>query len=99
MSPTEDLESHMPNDSETEIAVSQASGSGTEKLIAIGRLAGHAAHKINNCLTTILTFSHLMKEKANMDAQDREDLDLIIREAMQAATLARQLQDVSRSGD
>jgi two-component system, NtrC family, sensor kinase len=70
-----------------------------EKLVEIGRLAGHAAHKINNHLTAILTFSHLMREKANMDAQDCEDLDLIIREATQAAAFARQLQDFSRSGD
>jgi two-component system, NtrC family, sensor kinase len=89
----------MPQESPTETRESQPSPSGTDTLSAIGRLAGHTAHKINNHLTAILTFSHLMREKANMDAQDREDLDLIIREAMQAATLARQLQDVSRSGD
>jgi two-component system, NtrC family, sensor kinase len=67
--------------------------SGNERLLEIGRLAGHVAHKINNHLTTILTFSHLMREKPNLDAQDREDLELMIREATQAAALARNLQD------
>ena len=71
----------------------------TENLIAIGRLAGHTAHKINNHLTTILTFSHLMREKANMDDQDREDLDLIIHETTQAAALARHLLDECHSGE
>jgi two-component system NtrC family sensor kinase len=70
-----------------------------EKLISIGQLAGHTAHKINNHLTTILTFSHLMRDKPNLDAQDREDLDLIIRETMQAASLAKNLQDAARSED
>jgi two-component system, NtrC family, sensor kinase len=93
------LESQMPHESPAEPAESRPSVPGMESLVAIGQLAGHTAHKINNHLTAILTFSHLMREKANMDAQDREDLDLIIREVMQAATLARQLLDVSRSGD
>jgi two-component system, NtrC family, sensor kinase len=75
-------------------ATTQQSAS-ADRLIAIGHLAGNTAHKINNHLTTILTFSHLMREKTNLDAQDREDLDLIIRETMQAAALARNLQDFS----
>jgi two-component system, NtrC family, sensor kinase len=93
----------MPNESRPEAVASRpsnlTSNSNAEKLVAIGRLAGQMAHKINNHLTTILTFSHLMREKANMDSQDREDLDLIIRETIQAASLARNLQDVSRSED
>jgi two-component system, NtrC family, sensor kinase len=89
----------MPPESLADSAKPRPSESSVEKLIEIGRMAGHVAHKINNHLTAILTFSHLMREKANMDAQDREDLDLMIREATQAATFARQLQDFSRSGD
>lgn len=77
-------------------AESQPRDAGSEKLIAIGRLAGDVAHKINNHLTTILTFAHLMRDKANMEAQDREDLDLMIRETTQAAALARHLQDSAR---
>ncbi len=72
---------------------SQRCNAGSERLLEIGRFAGDVAHKINNHLTTILTFSHLMREKSNLDAQDREDLDLIIREATNAAALARNLQD------
>lgn len=69
---------------------------GTEKLVAIGRQAGVVAHKVNNNLTSILTFAHLLRDKANMDDQDREDLDLIVREAMQAASMVRNLQDFTR---
>ncbi len=87
------------NESPLKSAVARPPDAGVEKLVAIGQLAGNTAHKINNHLTTILTFSHLMRDKANMDAQDREDLNLIIHETMQAAALARNLQDFTRSGD
>lgn len=70
---------------------------GHEKLIAIGQMAGNVAHQINNHLTTILTFAHLMREKANLDAQDRDDLDLMIGETTKATALARGLQDFSRN--
>jgi two-component system, NtrC family, sensor kinase len=89
----------MMNESQQGSAEYGSPVAGTEKLIAIGRLAGKTAHKINNHLTVILTFSHLMRDKANMDAQDREDLNLMIREATQAATFARDLLDFTRQGD
>ena len=89
----------MMNKTQPQPAQSRPSDAGAEKLIAIGRLAGNTAHKINNHLTTILTFSHLMRDKPNMDDQDREDLNLMIRETTQAAALARDLQDFTRSGE
>jgi two-component system, NtrC family, sensor kinase len=86
----------MNTPSQAEPVESRPPSASADRLIAIGQLAGNTAHKINNHLTTILTFSHLMRENANMTAQDREDLDLIIRETNQAAALARNLQDFSR---
>lgn len=67
-----------------------------EKLASIGRLAAGVAHEINNPLTGVLTFSHLLRDKPNMDAQDREDLDLIIRETTRAADIVRGLLDFAR---
>ncbi len=68
----------------------------SEKLASIGRLAAGIAHEINNPLTGVLTFAHLLRNKANMDAQDREDLDLIINETSRVAEIVSGLLDFAR---
>jgi len=68
----------------------------SEKLAAIGRLAAGIAHEINNPLTGVLTFSHLLREKENLDDQDRQDLDLIIHETTRASGIVRDLLDFAR---
>lgn len=66
------------------------------KLNAVGRLTAGMAHKVNNHLTGVITFSHLMLDKPDISAVDREDLTLIIHEATQAAGLVRDLLDFAR---
>lgn len=68
----------------------------SEKLAAIGRLAAGVAHEINNPLTGVLTFAHLLKDKENMDDQDRQDLDLIVHETTRASEIVRGLLDFAR---
>jgi two-component system NtrC family sensor kinase len=54
------------------------------------------AHEINNPLTGVLAFADLLREKENMDDQDREDLELIIRETKRAREIVRGLLDFAR---
>ena len=68
----------------------------SEKLASIGRLAAGVAHEINNPLTGVLTFAHLLREKDNLDEQDRQDLDLVIHETKRAAEIVRSLLDFAR---
>ena len=68
----------------------------SEKLASVGRLASGIAHEINNPLTSILTFAHLLRENDSIERQDAEDLDLIIHETKRAADIVQGLLDFAR---
>ncbi len=68
----------------------------SEQLASVGRLAAGVAHEINNPLTGVLAFADLLRQKENMDAQDREDLELIIRETKRAREIVKGLLDFAR---
>jgi two-component system NtrC family sensor kinase len=68
----------------------------SEQLASVGRLAAGVAHEINNPLTGVLAFADMLREKENMDEQDRQDLDLIIRETVRAREIVRGLLDFAR---
>jgi two-component system NtrC family sensor kinase len=68
----------------------------SEKLASIGRLAAGIAHEINNPLTGVLTFSHLLRKKPNLDDQDRQDLDLVLRETTRVREIVKGLLDFAR---
>jgi two-component system NtrC family sensor kinase len=68
----------------------------TEKLASVGRLAAGVAHEVNNPLTGVLTFAHLMREKTNLDDEDRQSVEVIIHETTRVREIVRGLLDFAR---
>jgi len=68
----------------------------TQKLEAIGQLAGGVAHDFNNLLTVILGRCALLVGRLSPDASPRRDIDLIQKTAERAVALTRQLLAFSR---
>lgn len=68
----------------------------SEQLASVGRLAAGVAHEINNPLTGVLTYACMLRDKKNMDPQDREDLNVIIHETTRVARIVRGLLDFAR---
>ncbi|HEY5774963.1 MAG TPA: ATP-binding protein [Xanthomonadales bacterium] len=79
-----------------ELHKAQAESARSEKLASVGLLAAGIAHELNNPLTGVLTFAHLVRKNLPDGSPDAEDLDLVIRETKRCACIIRRLLDFSR---
>jgi signal transduction histidine kinase len=70
-----------------------------EKLASVGRLAAGIAHEINNPLTSVLTFSHLILEECSKDNPWCEKLKIMVRETERARNIVRQLLNFGRDAN
>jgi signal transduction histidine kinase len=68
----------------------------SQKLEAVGRLAGGVAHDFNNLLTAIIGYAALLQTRLHDDPAAREHAELIHQAGEQAAGLTRQLLAFSR---
>ena len=68
----------------------------TQKMEAIGRLAGGVAHDFNNILTVIRGYVGLLLQNKTFDARTGESLQQVDGAAQRAANLTRQLLTFSR---
>jgi two-component system NtrC family sensor kinase len=79
-----------------ELHLAQAETAKSEKLASVGLLAAGIAHELNNPLTGVLTFSHLVRKNMPDGSADAEDLDLVIQETKRCAAIIRRLLDFAR---
>ncbi|MHB8834863.1 MAG: sensor histidine kinase [Candidatus Methylomirabilia bacterium] len=79
-----------------ELLVAEAQTVQAEKLASVGLLAAGIAHEINNPLTGVLTFSHLVRANLAEGSPAAEDMDIIIRETKRCAGIIRRLLDFAR---
>jgi PAS domain S-box-containing protein len=68
----------------------------SQKMEAVGQLAGGVAHDFNNILTAIVGYADLLAAEFGGNARQIEDLEEIRKAARRAAALTRQLLSFSR---
>ena len=68
----------------------------SQKMEAVGRLAGGVAHDFNNVLTIIQSYAEVLASELPASSKGREELDAIRSAADRASALARQLLSFSR---
>jgi two-component system NtrC family sensor kinase len=68
----------------------------SEKQASIGKLAGGVAHEINNPLTGIFTFTHMLLRRKDIPEDLRPDLETIAQETERVRKIVKGLLDFSR---
>jgi signal transduction histidine kinase/HAMP domain-containing protein len=68
----------------------------SQKLEALGTLAGGIAHDLNNTLVPILALSRLMAKRASAGSSDHDSLEVIAKAAVHAKNLVSQILAFSR---
>lgn len=68
----------------------------SEKLSSLGKLSAGIAHEINQPLTGVLTFAHLLLKKFKDDEKTSKDLKIIVRETTRIRGIVQGILDFAR---
>lgn len=68
----------------------------SEKQASVGKLAAGVAHEINNPLTAVLTFTHLILRRDDLDDEIRSDLETVAAQTERVRNIVKSLLDFSR---
>jgi two-component system NtrC family sensor kinase len=68
----------------------------SEKQASVGRLAAGVAHEINNPLTGVLTFTHMLLRRKDINEEIRQDLQTIADSTERVRKIVKGLLDFSR---
>jgi len=68
----------------------------SEKQASVGRRAAGVAHEINNPLTGVLTFTHMLLRRKDLQEEVRADLQTIAKETERVRAIVKGLLDFSR---
>ena len=68
----------------------------SEKQASVGKLAAGVAHEINNPLTAVLTFTHLILRRNDLSDEVRKDLETIALQTERVRKIVKGLLDFSR---
>jgi len=71
----------------------------SERLASIGRLAAGVAHEINNPLTGVLTFSHMLLRQLPEQSDQHEDVQTIIDATVRCRDIVRGLLNFARQSE
>ncbi len=68
----------------------------TEQLASMGQISAGVAHEINNPLSTILLYSHMLLKAHREGDPESEDIQMIVSEANRCRSIMRGLLDFAR---
>lgn len=68
----------------------------SEKQASVGRLAAGMAHEINNPLTGVLSYTHMLLKRDDLDGEMRSDLEVIAKATERVRNIVKGLLDFSR---
>ncbi len=77
-------------------AASEARIIQSEKQASVGRLAAGVAHEINNPLTGVLTYTHMLLRRKDIAPDMRSDLEVIVEATERVRKIVKGLLDFSR---